>query len=290
MFQRILICTDFTDGLQRLVHFVPQFAAGGMQQIVFLHVVPFGEEIGVPKPDAEKVDRAQKQFAAASNNVPAGIEVKTEVQAGRTIDVILRTAKAHNCDVILMGTQSRNVLTETLFGSTTAELSHRSPIPLMTIRPQLISAFTTEELNLRCQHLFRGLLIPYDGSEASKHTVAEIAKRAQPNTDQTCHLCLCRVVKQGGIFELSQAEEDRLVSETLKPAQDQLQATGINAEIELRRGDAAVQILQTAQDKDVSAIVISSNSGKRGFSSVPSFAAELLRRSMHPVLFFPRSQ
>lgn len=285
MFQRILICTDFTDGLQRLVHFVPQLATAGMKQIVFLHVVPFGEEVGIPKPDAEKVDRAQKQFAAALKTVPSSIEVKAEVQPGRATDVILRTAKTYNCDVILMGTQSRNLLTEKLFGSTTAELSQRSTIPLMTVRPQLISALTAEELTLRCQHLFRGLLIPYDDSEASKHTVSEIVKLAQPDIDHRCYLC--RVVDEGGRYELSPVEEERLVSETLKPTQAKLQAAGIETEIELRRGNAITQILQAAQDKDVNAIAISSNNGTRGFCAVPSFAAELLRRSLHPVLFFP---
>ncbi|MER3435485.1 MAG: universal stress protein UspA-like protein [Leptolyngbya sp. ERB_1_1] len=285
MFHRILICTDFTDGLQRLVHFVPQFAASGMQQIVFLHVVPLLEDVGIPKPDAEKVDRAQKSFAPALEQVPAGVEVKIEVQAGRAIDVILRTAKTYQSDVVLMGTQSRNLLTEKLFGSTTAELSQRSPVPLMTIRPQLISALTTEELNLRCQHLFRGLLIPYDDSNASKHTVAQIAKLAQSSSKPVCYLC--RVVEEGGRFELSAAEEQRLVSETLKPVQAELQAAGITTEIELRRGNAIVQILEAAQEKDVNAIAVSSNSGNRGFCSVPSFAAELLRRSLHPVLFFP---
>ncbi|MBE9011527.1 universal stress protein, partial [Pseudanabaenaceae cyanobacterium LEGE 13415] len=281
MFQRLLICTDFTDGLQRLVHFVPQCAKAGIEQIVFLHVVPIVEDHGVPKPDAEKVDRAQKKFATALNKVPSGIEVKTEVQPGRAIDVILRTAKTYQCDVILMGTESRNILTEKLFGSTTAELSQRSTIPLMVIRPQLISALTAEELNLRCQHLFRGLLVPYDDSEASKHTVSEIVKQAQPGTEQLCYLC--RVVDESGRYELSPAEEERLVSETLKPTQAKLQAAGIKTEIELLHGNPIVQILQAAQDKDVSAIAISSNNSNPGF--VPSFAAELLRRSMHPVLF-----
>lgn len=283
MFHRILICTDFTDGLQRLVHFVPQLAANGMQQIVFLHVVPLPEDVGVPKPDAEKVDRARKQLAPALEQASASIEVKIEVQAGRAIDIILRSAKTHQCDVILMGTESRNLLSEKLFGSTTASLSQRSTVPLMTVRPQLISALTTEELSLRCQHLFRGLLIPYDDGNASKHTVSQIVELAQP--EQHCYLC--QVLDEGGRFERSEAEEQRLVSETLKPAQAQLQAAGINAEIELRHGNPIVQILQAAQEKDVSAIAISSNSGNHGFYSVPSFAAELLRRSLHPVLFFP---
>lgn len=282
MFHRILICTDFTDGLQRLVRFVPQLALGGMKQIAFLHIVPLGEEQSVPKPNAEKVDRARSQLAFAQENVPDGVEVQVEVQSGKPIDAILRAAKTHQSEVILLGTQSRNLFTEKLFGNTTTELAQRSTIPLMTVRPQLISAMTSEELSLRCQHLFRELLIPYDGGDASKHTIAEIAKHA--GTSQTCNLC--RVVESGR-YELSPEEEQRIVSETLKPAQAQLQAAGLEAEIELRKGNAIVQILQAAQDNDISAIALSSTLEDHGFGAVPSFAAELLRRSIHPILLFP---
>ena len=35
MFERVLICTDLKDGLQRLAHYIDALAAGGMKQIVF---------------------------------------------------------------------------------------------------------------------------------------------------------------------------------------------------------------------------------------------------------------
>lgn len=279
MFHRILICTDFTDGLQRLVRFVPQLAQGGMQQITFLHIVPIAENSGVPKPDATKIERVRSQLAPALDQ---GVDVQVEVESGKPIDIILQTVKKYQSDVILMGTESRNLLTEKLFGSTTSELAQRSTIPIMAVRPQLISAMTSEELSLRCQHLFRELLIPYDDSDAAKATIAEIAKRADAS-----HMCnLCRVI-QSGRYELSAAEEQRLIAETLEPAKAQLQAAGLNAEIELRKGSAVTQILQAAQEKDISAIALSSNLSDRAFGSVPSFAAELLRRSVHPILLFP---
>jgi nucleotide-binding universal stress UspA family protein len=282
MFHRILICTDFTDGLQRLVRFVPQLAQGGMQQITFLHIAPMTEDISVPKPDAAKIEQARTQLAPALEQIPDGVEVQIEVESGKPVDVILRTVKKYQSDVILMGTQSRNLLTEKLFGSTTAGLAQRSTVPLMAVRPQLISAMTSEELNLRCQHLFRELLVPYDDGDAAKYTIAEITKRADDS--HTCNLC--RVVESSR-YELSAAEEQRIISESLEPAQAQLQAAGLQAEIELRKGSAITQILQAAQERDISAIAISSNLSNRAFGSVPSFAAELLRRSVYPILLFP---
>jgi nucleotide-binding universal stress UspA family protein len=281
MFQRLLICTDFTDGLQRLVRFVPQLAQDGIQQITFLHSIALAEDPGVPKPDAAKIERARTQLAPALEHGLSGIDVQVEVETGKPIEVMLRTIKKHQSDVILIGTQSRTLLTEKLFGSTTSELAQRSPIPILAIRPQLISAMTSEELSLRCQHLFRELLIPYDDSDASKHTIAEIAKRA--NASPTC--MLCRVL-ESGYYELSAAEEQHL-TETLEPAKAQLQAAGLKAEVELRKGSALTQILQAAQENDTSAIALSSNLSDRAFGTIPSFAAELLRRSVHPILLFP---
>jgi nucleotide-binding universal stress UspA family protein len=288
MFQRLLICTDLTDGLQRLVHFVPSLAAGGIQQVVFLHVVPLGEGVGVPRPDSEKLIQAQAKLAPALQQNDLEIEVKVEIQSGRAIDTILRTARTYGSDVILMGTQSRDLLTEKLFGSTTAGLAQRTPIPVLTLRPQMIATYTAEELDLRCRHLFRDLLIPYDDSEAARHAVEQIqhlAAKQMSSALRSCHICW--VIGAGGRFELSAQEEQEQVCKTLEPVRDRLQATGLTVNLSVRRGNPITEVLQAARSLDISAIALSSNNLNPLLGSVPSFAAELLRRSWHPVLFFP---
>lgn len=288
MFQRLLICTDLTDGLQRLVRFVPSLAAGGVKQVVFLHVIPVGEGVGIPRPDAEKVAQAQAKLAPALQQNTTDIEVKVEIQTGRAIDAILRTAKTYESGVILMGTQSRDLLTEKLFGSTTAGIAQRCPIPLLTLRPQMIATYTAEELDLRCRHLFRDLLLPYDDSEPARYAVEKIQQLAAKQTDgsiKTCHVCW--VIGSGGRFELSTQEEQDVVEKTLEPVRDRLQAVGLTVNLCVRRGNPITEVLQAAQTLDISAIALSSNNLNPMLGSVSSFAAELLRRSWHPVLFFP---
>lgn len=288
MFHRLLVCTDLSDGLQRLVHFVPSLAAGGMKQIVFLHVVPLREDLNIPKPDTDKIDLARAKLAPALEQVPSGIEIKVEIESGRAIDAIPRIAKAHQSDVILMGSQSRNLLTEKLFGSTTIELSQRIKTPLLTIRPQLMSTYTSEELNLRCRHLFRYLLLPYDDSEPARYAAQQIKQMAETQPDGELRGCqICRVISSGGRYELSPQEEQKMIQETLEPVRDQLQSAGLRVTIEVRRGDPVAEVLQSAQESDISAIVLSSNNLSPFLGSISSFAAELLRRSWHPVLFFP---
>ncbi|NDJ19173.1 universal stress protein [Myxacorys almedinensis] len=289
MFQRPLICTDFTDGLQRLVHFIPALAMGGMTQIVFLHVVPLVEKAGVPRADTEKMDRAQEQLAIALNDLPAGVDVKVEVQAGKAVDAIVQATKTYEADVILLGTQSRNLLTEKLFGSTTIALAKEANIPLFTIRPQLISTYTSEELNLRCQHLFRDVLLPYDDSDAAKYTAEQIKQLAQANGNHCIRSCfLCWVVEGGGRTALSAQDEQNFITQKLEPLRDQLQAVGIQTEIEVRHGNPMAELLMAAQELEISTIALSSNNVSPLLEwSSPSFANECVRRSMHPVLYFP---
>ncbi len=286
MIQRLLICTDFTDGLQRLVNFVPSLAAGGMRHIVFLHVVPLRSD-RVPHADIEKIQHAQERLAPALKQVPVGIEVKVEVQSGREIDTILKTAKTYRSDLILIGAPNRSFLTETLFGSTAIELAQRATIPLMTVRPQMMGAYTSEELNLRCRHLLRYVLIPFDNSEAAQYVVQQIEHFAKTQPDSELRgVELCWVVEEGGRFERSPQEAQQFVRQNIEPVQQRLQATKLATEINVRRGNLIVQVLEAAVDGDISAIALSSKLN-RSIASAPSFAGELLRRSWHPVLFFP---
>jgi nucleotide-binding universal stress UspA family protein len=290
MFQRVLICTDFSDSLQRLINFVPSLAAGGISQIVFLHTVSL-EEAPIPRVDTERIDRARNKLSVACHQAPSGVEVKIEVQSGRAIDTILKTAATYESEVIILGTPSRNLLTEKLFGSTTMGLAQRTMIPLFTLRPQLISTYTTEELDLRCRHLFRNLLLPFDNSNAAKYTVEKIKQLSQKNLlskEYIQEILLCWVVEEGGRSELSEAEQQTIVSQTIEPIQQSLNAAGLPTQLEVRRGSPIVEILTVAQESDTSAIVLSSdNLGKLMEWSAPSFAGEIMRRSWHSVLYFP---
>lgn len=198
MFQSALICTDLTDGLARLVNFVPSLAASGLQRLVFLHVVPFSQEREIPRVDEAKIQIARDRLAPALANHP-GIEVKVEILNGKPGDQIIAASKTHHPDVIILGMPNRSRINEQLFGSTTIGICQRQTAPILTVRPQLISTYTSEELDLRCQHLFRYFLIPYDGSESADYLVEQIKSYAQRQSGQFLAGCLLAwVIDEGG--------------------------------------------------------------------------------------------
>ncbi len=286
MFQRLLICTDLTDGLNRLAQFVPSLAASGIKQITFLHCVPLWDEDYIPRLDEEKIALAKKTLAPALVNLPASVEVELELPSGRPLDLILETVKKVQPDLVLTGMPSRSLLNEKLFGSITLGLVKRLTIPLMIFRPQLISAFTHEELDLRCRHLFRHLLIPYDGSAASEYLLKMIRQRAEQRPADSLQSCsLCWVINDTASAEQIQQAETTLQRAAADLASLQLQTFSL-----VRQGNPVVETQTTCHEQDVSAIAVSSSHvGQFWELSVPSFTGEILRRSWHPVLFFPPS-
>jgi nucleotide-binding universal stress UspA family protein len=289
MFQRLLICTDFSDGLHRLVHFVPSLAGAGIEQVIFLHAVPLWESGEIPRIDTEKVEWARQKLAAALQNPSAGVDVQVRVESGRPIDLILQAARDFQADLMILGIPNRNLLAEKLFGSTAIGLCQRTTVPLMTLRPQLISTYTSEELELRCRHLFRYLLLPYDDSEAARYLVKRIQKIAQTRSPQVLERChLCWVVEDVGRRGLPKEYQVKQAEERLAQVKAELESVNLPVEAEVRQGNPLLEVLDAAQMSDVSAIALSSEVPNKLIDwSVPGFTNEVLRRSWHPVIYFP---
>jgi nucleotide-binding universal stress UspA family protein len=291
MFQKILICTDFQDGLQRLIRFVPSLAKSGLQQIVFCHVVPLSVERDIPKVDPQKIEAARERLSVALENVPDGVEVQIEVGSGRFADTVLKLVETYQSDLVLLGTQQRTLLNEKLFGSNTIELTQRLRIPLMSIRPPLISTYTNEELELRCQHLFRSFLIPYDGSDAGNALLERIQDYARNRSANSLNECVLVQVLDTAGQRQAVRQEDCIATacQQMEPMKARLEALGLNVEIEVRQGDPLAELMDMTIEYDITAIAIAARhiQNKLVDWSRPKFSAQVLRSSWHPVIFFP---
>lgn len=144
MFQRCLICTDFSDGLDRLAEFVSSLAAGGIEQLIFLDSVPLWEEGEIPRIDQEAIEKAQHRFQERLKTIPDGVEVKVEVPSGRPVDTIPKVAKTNQVDLIIIGMPIQSLLQEKLFGSTAAGLAKACVTPLLIVRSQLVRTYTRD--------------------------------------------------------------------------------------------------------------------------------------------------
>ena len=288
MFKSCLVCTDFTDGLYRFIDCVQDLAQCGLNKIVFFHSVPLWDEGEVPRIDEEKVERAKQRLQKATENVPDGISVEIEVLSGKPLDTIPRVLKAHPVDVIMTGTPIRSLLQEKFFGSTSAGLAKITSKPLNIIRPELITTYTREELALRCQHLWRYLLIPYNDSKTARYLIEEIKKYAKNRSDCSLKQCMLMTVVDDCGRKSVLAEERTQEAETnLQSVKTELEELGIEVNTLVKTGNPLQEITTAALDFDISAIAIATDYRNSLLQwTVRSFANDLMRSSWFPVLLF----
>ena len=56
------------------------------------------------------------------------------IKNGAPAEIIVQTAKKHNCDLVVMGTHGHGVIADILIGSTAKWVVRQSPIPVLVIR------------------------------------------------------------------------------------------------------------------------------------------------------------
>ena len=288
MFQSCLVCTDFSDGLHRLVNFVPSLAQAGLKKIVFFNSVPLWDEGEVPRVDEEKIAEAKKRLSAATVNIPEGVEVHLEVLSGKPLDTIPRVLKTHPVDVVFTGTPIRSLLQEQFFGSTSVGLSKLTDRPLTIIRPQLITTYTTEELSLRCEHIWKYLLIPYKEGKSGRYLIDKIKEQVKKCPDSSLKQCmLISVVEEGRRSRALGKHCLQEAAEELASVKKELEEIGLEVNTEVRQGNAIQEIMDAALEFDITTIAIATDYRNTLLEwTAPSFANDLIRRSWFPVLFF----
>lgn len=288
MFESCLICTDFSDGLQRSIDFIPDLASGGLKQIIFCYSAPLWEEGEVPRIDREKMEQAKEKLSRALENVPEGVEVKIEVVSGRPVDTVPRILEKYEIDVIILGTPVRSLLTEKVFGSTTMGLAKLTSIPLLILRPQLISTYTVAELKLRFQNLWNYILIPIDDTSECDYILTRMKELAACATGDGFKKCLLLSIVD------SSARTNILLEDRLRQAKEKLQSTkaeleelGLEVVTEVREGNYLQEVLDAAMNYDITAIASASQYRVNLLKWViPSDMEDILRSSWFPVLFF----
>jgi len=257
MFERALICTDLFDGLHRLVHCVPHLALSGLKQVIFLHSIPVWEQPTLAAVDQGKIDAAKEKLSPALANIPDGMTVIVEISNRRR--------------------------------STSLAIAGITDIPLLIFRPQLLSVYTRDELALRCQHLWKHLLIPYDGSPDAIYLIEQIEKYAQTRSPGSFEQCLLlRVVEN--ISRDPGVTECRLndARQQLESVQVRLEKLGLQVQSEVRQGTPVLEVLTAAEENDISAIAVATShrSNMLEWLAVRRINEDILHQLWFPLLFF----
>jgi len=112
---------------------------------------------------------------------------------------------------------------------------------------------------------------------------------AQKRPDHSLSECLLMwVIEEVGRKPVSKEQQVQVAQEKLKQIKADLEALGLQVKTEVRVGNPYLEVLDAATVFDIRAIAVSSETiGSIIELPIRSFAGELMRRSWHPVLFFP---
>jgi nucleotide-binding universal stress UspA family protein len=289
MFEKTLICTDLADGLQRLVHCVPSLTGSGVKQVIFLHSIPVWEQPALAKLDEEKIESAREKLAPALKDLPEGISVSVEISNRRPVDAVREILKVRPVDAIVMASAPRSSWEAKVFGSTSLEVARATDVPLLLFRPPLLATYTRDELALRCEHLWKHLLIPHDGSDRARYLVEQIERYARGRVPGSFERCtLLRVVEDSSRDRAVIARRLEDGREELEKVAGALEALGLQVSVRVSQGTAIPEILKAAGEEDICAIAIATDHRNNVLEwlTARGIGEEILHQLWFPLLFF----
>jgi nucleotide-binding universal stress UspA family protein len=139
MYERILVPTDGSTGVDRAVEHAVDLARTYGAQLHVLNVVNVAS-LSVEANSQAVIDQLEEQgeeltYQVAEQATDAGVEdVVTEVTHGIPHQTILEYADERGMDLVVMGTHGRTGLEHYLLGSVTEKVVRSSDVPVLTVR------------------------------------------------------------------------------------------------------------------------------------------------------------
>ena len=151
---KILYATDLSKNAAYAFRYAVDLAKNHNAEIYFLHVIerlPPSQEAFVEyyftknneerheKIVTESIKRTKKKIAAFRDREIAGHpevidkHTKIEVIEGYPVDEILTKVKKYDCDVIVMGTHGKGLVSHALLGSVAEKVLHQSHKPVIIV-------------------------------------------------------------------------------------------------------------------------------------------------------------
>jgi universal stress protein A len=144
-FQKILLPTDFSTQSANATEYACELAAKYDAELHLLHTLETHAasmptfEMGLALPTYAKESRAAAQKSLAGVLDPqwsAGRKLIQTVVEGSPKTEIVRYARTHNIDLIILSTHGRTGLPHVLMGSVAENVVRTAPCPVLTIRSE----------------------------------------------------------------------------------------------------------------------------------------------------------
>jgi nucleotide-binding universal stress UspA family protein len=141
MYDRILVPTDGSDGMARVIRHAVDLANAHGASIDAVYVVNSASYAGLPMESSwEGIDEMLRDDADAAVDAvrdaaePRDVPVTTTVVEGTPSREIVEFAEEKGCDLVVMGTHGRGGIDRLLLGSVAEKVVRASNVPVLTVR------------------------------------------------------------------------------------------------------------------------------------------------------------
>lgn len=283
MFSKILFPTDFSDYAVRILDCIAGFP--GVKEVHLLHVIQEirsprgGGEIGSFLSQQEKDTlRKEKQYL---ESIREQLRVTSIVKiSSDTAGAIVEAAEENGATLIVIGARGRSLVEGILLGSVSKAVLRRSKTNVLIIRHRVVEDLDGKNKYQQfCPMLLSRVLCPVDFSRYSMYAISLLLA-----TEGVAEVVLVYVVSRG--------ETTEEIAQCLKRARERVMSIrsrfaekGIKARVIVRTGNPASEIVQVAEEEDVSVIWMS-DVGRGWFKGllIGSTADQVAVNSTRPVM------
>lgn len=126
--KKILVPTDFSPNADKALNFAVQIAKVSGAEILLIHAV----ETLVDDDDFKKMKDKLEVFAQSISSAEL-VKTGTRVFSDSSVNSIVNAVHENKPDLVVMGTNGSSGLKEVIYGSRTAAVIGRSPVPVLAI-------------------------------------------------------------------------------------------------------------------------------------------------------------
>jgi len=289
-FQNILHLTDFSPCSAEALSWAKSLVqAQGGKLFVLNVVIPDTIVYLAPEAPSVALDMQAEWALGQMNRIDeqlAGIPHQVAIEHGRDLwHAAEAKIKEWNVDLIVLGTHGRTGLRRVVMGSAAERVLRNSPVPVMTVGPEVPSGQTHD-----CQ--FRKVLLATDFAEGSAETANYAVSFAKKHHADLTMIHVCKRNRRGGAdqtWDMSIAEAMHQLHE-LVPDPPVLQEKPDHL---VECGEPGQRILDVAKRKEIDLIVMGVRNTPRVFAATHmaySTAHEVVAHSPCPVLTVRRPQ
>jgi nucleotide-binding universal stress UspA family protein/N-acetylglutamate synthase-like GNAT family acetyltransferase len=257
MFRKVLVATDFSAHADRTLDCIGEIP--GMEEIVLVHVIDREQAAETSSflnhhhltPAQRMVEILEEKKLSLGQ--ATGLPVRAVLATGEDGDKagpILKVAQEENVSLVVMGGRGEGLLFGRILGSVTESVIRRGKIDVLVMHFKGMDEADSGEQEKFCRNVFSHVLCPVDFSKPSRKTVEYLAGMKSVSTITLLHVTEIAGTKALHDSRVKEAEQN------LRAIAAELYTPGMNVTLLIRTGDPVEEICVTAEEKDVSIIML----------------------------------